>query len=84
MFCPAAGMSLFYKISYVLSQTLIFAAGLALVVIILWLYIDCSAWLPCPDTEFGEEDKPIRRQTSQSYDEVSCGFCASQQGADPV
>lgn len=58
--------------------------GFSLVVINLWLCVGCSAWLPCPDTEFGEKDKPIRRQTSQSYNEVSCWFCAAQQRANPV
>lgn len=57
---------------------------LGVMLIILWLYDDCSAWLPCPDSELGEEDKPIRRQTSQFHDEVSRGSCAAQQRANPV
>lgn len=58
--------------------------GFFLVVIILWLYVDCSAWLPYPDTESGENDESNQRQTSQSCNEMSCRFCAAQQRANPM
>lgn len=35
------------------------------------------AWIPCPDPEFEEEDKPPQRQASEAYLEVSGGFCAA-------
>lgn len=34
-------------------------------------------WIPCPDPEFEEENKPLQRQASEAYLEVSGGFCAA-------